>query len=112
MAMLAADHARRGHIAIVAAISPFRSGREDARAAVDMFLEVFVDAPLAVCEQRDPLGLYRRFRNHQVTGLAGVDAPYDVPTQPDVHCHTDLQTIEECTATIIAATIARLEQAT
>jgi bifunctional enzyme CysN/CysC len=69
-------------------ISPYRDGRAQARAiheASDLvFLEVFVDAPLDVCEARDPKGLYRKARAGELTGFTGVDDPYEAPEAPDL----------------------------
>ncbi len=77
-----------GLIAVVPVISPYRAGRDHARRShrdtgLD-FLEVFVDTPLAVCEDRDPKGLYARARAGELTGLTGVDDPYEAPTAPDL----------------------------
>jgi bifunctional enzyme CysN/CysC len=69
-------------------ISPYRSDRERARAvheAVGLpFVEVFVDTPLAVCEQRDPKGLYARARAGEIAGFTGIDDPYEPPEHPDL----------------------------
>src|SRR6202011_808128 len=77
-----------GLVVLVPVISPYRAGRDHARAiheASDLvFLEVFVDAPLAVCEARDPKGLYQRARAGELSGLTGVDAPYEPPAQPEL----------------------------
>ncbi len=75
-----------GLLVLVAAISPYRRDRELARARVapDRFLEIFVDTDLAVCEARDPKGLYRRARAGEITGMSGVDAPYEPPTAPEL----------------------------
>ncbi|HEY5196378.1 MAG TPA: adenylyl-sulfate kinase [Solirubrobacteraceae bacterium] len=77
-----------GLVAIVALISPTREGRAAARAvhvARDLgFLEVFVDTPLDVCEQRDPKGLYARARAGLIEAMTGIDDPYEPPTDPDV----------------------------
>lgn len=75
-----------GVTAIVAAISPFRDGREAARNLVEpgLFVEVHVDAPLEVVELRDAKGLYRRARRGEVIHLAGVDSPYEAPISPEV----------------------------
>jgi len=79
-----------GLIVLVSLISPFRSEREFARSLFEPgeFAEVYVDAPLAIAEQRDPKGLYRKARSGELTGFTGVDAPYEPPTQPDVHLPT------------------------
>src|SRR5207244_6063316 len=75
-------------IALVSLASPYAADRETAAAlhAADelQFIEVFVDAPLEVCERRDPKGLYARARAGQLSGLTGVGAPYEVPANPDL----------------------------
>lgn len=75
-----------GLIVLVAAISPYREDRARVRERLPpgRFLEVFVDAPLAVCESRDPKGLYRRARAGEITGFSGIDAPYEPPEAPDL----------------------------
>jgi bifunctional enzyme CysN/CysC len=77
-----------GVIALVPVISPYRADRARARAiheAVGLpFLEVFVDTPLAVCEARDPKGLYAKARAGEITGFTGVDDPYEAPERPDL----------------------------
>jgi bifunctional enzyme CysN/CysC len=77
-----------GVVALVPVISPYRSDRERARAiheAVGLpFVEVFVDTPLAVCEQRDPKGLYARARAGEIAGFTGIDDPYEPPERPDL----------------------------
>ena len=76
-----------GLIVLVAAISPYRDDRARVRERLPAgrFLEVFVDAPLAVCESRDPKGLYRRARAGEIAGFSGIDAPYEPPGAPDLH---------------------------
>jgi bifunctional enzyme CysN/CysC len=77
-----------GVVALVPVISPYRAGRDHARrlheAAGLTFLEVFVDAPLEVCEARDPKGLYVKARAGELTGFTGVDDPYEAPLQPEL----------------------------
>jgi bifunctional enzyme CysN/CysC len=77
-----------GVVALVPVISPYRKGRELARALHEAagltFLEVFVDTPLAVCEARDPKGLYAKARAGELTGFTGVDDPYEPPETPDL----------------------------
>lgn len=76
-----------GLIVVVSLISPFRRDRELARAlfAPDQFIEVFVDTPLAVCEQRDVKGLYAKARRGDLPQFTGIDSPYEPPTNPEVH---------------------------
>ncbi len=92
-----------GTVAIVASICPFRDLRDEFRRQLSPFLEVFVNAPLAVCEQRDVKGLYRRCRAGEVTGVTGIDDVYERPLAPDVECRTDLETIEESVNKILTA---------
>ena len=77
-----------GVVALVPVISPYRAGRDHARrlheAAGLIFVEVFVDAPLEVCEARDPKGLYVKARAGELTGFTGVDDPYEAPLQPEL----------------------------
>ena len=72
-----------GVVALVPLISPYRSGRDHARALHDAaglpFLEVFVDTPIEVCEQRDPKGLYKKARAGELKGFTGIDDPYEAP---------------------------------
>lgn len=75
-----------GLVVLVAAISPYRDDRARVRERLPegRFLEIFVDAPLAVCESRDPKGLYRRARAGEIAGFSGIDAPYEPPESPDL----------------------------
>jgi adenylyl-sulfate kinase len=77
-----------GLIAIVPLISPYREGRDGARALHEaaglVFVEVFVDTPLEVCERRDPKGLYAKARAGELTGFTGIDDPYEAPLAPEL----------------------------
>ena len=77
-----------GVVALVPLISPYRAGRDHARALHEaaglVFLEVFVDTPIEVCEQRDPKGLYAKARAGELTGFTGIDDPYEAPTAPEL----------------------------
>jgi adenylyl-sulfate kinase len=86
-----------GIIVLSAFISPFAADREQVRAIVgaENFVEVFVDAPLEICEQRDVKGLYKKARAGEVKNFTGIDSPYEPPVQPDVHIPTHLQNVEE-----------------
>ncbi len=87
---VAGEIARQGGSVICAAISPYRATRNEARKMVgeDHFIEVFVDTPIEVCEQRDVKGLYARARRGQITGFTGVDAPYEAPIKPEITLDT------------------------
>lgn len=86
-----------GLVVITAFISPFRSDREMVRAMFDTyeFIEIFVDAPLEVCETRDPKGLYKKARDGLIKEFTGIDSPYEKPVSPEIRLETDKQTIEQ-----------------
>jgi adenylylsulfate kinase len=86
---------------ITAAISPYRAIREEARAMIKDFVEVYADAPLDVCEQRDVKGLYAKARAGEIKGFTGVDDPYEPPPRPEVTCKTDQETVEESAQKVI-----------
>lgn len=101
-----------GIVAITAFISPYRMDRRRARETAlegnAEFIEVFVDAPLEVCEARDPKKLYRKARAGQIRDFTGIDAPYEAPEDPEIVVHTDQQTVEESIATILEQLLPRL----
>lgn len=103
---VAALLADAGVVAIVPIISPYAAGRERARALHERagltFVEVHVDAPLAVCEERDPKGLYAKARAGELRGFTGVDDPYEVPDRPDLVVHTDVSAVTEAVADVVA----------
>ncbi|MBL0513905.1 adenylyl-sulfate kinase [Aeromonas media] len=76
-----------GLIVLTAFISPFRAERELVRNLVGEgeFVEVFVDAPLAVCEERDPKGLYKKARAGEIRNFTGIDSAYEAPENPEIH---------------------------
>jgi adenylyl-sulfate kinase len=92
-----------GFICITAFISPYREDRDLARRLVppDRFAEVFVNAPLEICEQRDPKGLYAKARAKEIKEFTGISAPYETPLNPEIELHTDQLTAAECVAKIL-----------
>jgi bifunctional enzyme CysN/CysC len=92
-----------GLIVITAFISPFRSERRLARSMVDdrEFIEVFVDTPLAIVEQRDPKGLYKKARRGELKNFTGIDSPYEVPETPELHIRTQEHGPEEAAVLIV-----------
>jgi adenylylsulfate kinase len=92
---------RNGVFVITAAISPYRSVREEARVMSKDFVEVFADAPLEVCEERDVKGLYQRARAGEIKGFTGIDDPYEPPVGPEVVCSTDRETPEASAQKVI-----------
>jgi adenylylsulfate kinase len=93
-----------GVIGMTAFISPYRADRDNARDLLDegRFVEVFVDCPLEVCESRDTKGLYEKARAGEIKEFTGISAPYEAPAQPELTVNTDNQSLEECTAHVIA----------
>ncbi len=91
---------RHGVIVLVSAISPYREIREEVRGKIGNFVEVFVNAPLNVCEDRDVKGLYKRARAGEIKSFTGIDDPYEPPFNPEVECRTDLETLEESVAKV------------
>lgn len=79
-----------GLIVLVSLISPFRAERDHARALFEdgEFIEVFVDVPLTVAEQRDPKGLYHKARQGLIPDFTGIDSPYEAPELPEIHLRT------------------------
>jgi adenylylsulfate kinase len=101
---------RNGVIALAAAISPYRAVRDEVRASIGDFVEVYVNAPLEVCESRDPKGLYRKARAGQLPAFTGIDDPYEPPFDPEVECRTDRESLEECIAKVLSAIDRALER--
>lgn len=103
-------------IALTSFISPYRNDRQLARdlhaASPESkpgvqaepplpFVEVYIDIPLAVAEQRDPKGLYKKARAGTIPDFTGISAPYEAPERPDIHLRTDQLSVEECVAEIV-----------
>lgn len=99
--------AEGGTVALVGLVSPYARDRRQAaalHAAMGLpFLEVFVDAPLAVCERRDPKGLYARARAGEIAGMTGLDAPYEPPARPDLVLRSGRESVPEAAERVIAA---------
>ncbi len=92
---------RNDVVALVALISPYRSSRARARSEIGRFVEVYVDTPLEVCETRDVKGLYQKARAGAITGMTGVDDPYEPPEHPDIVAHTVNRTPDEVAESIL-----------
>lgn len=104
--------AEAGTIALVSLVSPYARDRDAAaalHASVELaFVEVFVDAPLEICETRDPKGLYARARAGDLDGLTGVDAPYQTPTCPDLSLRSGEESVDEAVQRVIDELTSRL----
>ncbi|RPJ82408.1 MAG: bifunctional sulfate adenylyltransferase/adenylylsulfate kinase, partial [Acidobacteria bacterium] len=100
---VAGEIVRHGGRVICAAVSPYRSTRNDVRNMIgrDNFIEVFVDTPLEVCEQRDAKGMYAKARRGEIKGFTGIDDPYEPPVSPELTIKTVEQSAEEAARAII-----------
>jgi adenylyl-sulfate kinase len=99
-----------GIVVLSAFISPFHADREQVKKIVgsENFIEVFVNAPIEVCEQRDVKGLYKKARSGEVKNFTGIDSPYEVPKNPDVVIHTHKNTIEESMRILLEVVIPKI----
>jgi len=97
--------ANAGHISLVTLIAPLAADRAKARAALSnhAFIEVFVDAPLDVCEQRDVKGLYAKARRGEIAEFTGISSPYEAPESPEVHIRTDKLTTDQAVDLVLDA---------
>lgn len=98
---------QHGVVAITAAVSPYRAVRDEVRAMIGRFIEVYADCPLEVCMARDVKGLYRKAVAGEIPQFTGVSDPYEPPAAAEVVVHTDRETPEESTQSIVS----RLEAA-
>jgi adenylylsulfate kinase len=91
-------------ITLTAFISPYREDRDKVRAIMPAgtFIECFVDAPIAVCEERDPKGLYKKARAGQIPEFTGISAPYEEPLNPEFTLKTGEMSVDECAQALVA----------
>ena len=96
---------RNGVIVISALIAPYRESRAAAKEMIgsDRFLETYIKAPLEVCEERDPKGLYAKARKGEINNMTGIQDPYEVPMEPDLVVDTSRATPEETVSQVILA---------
>jgi adenylylsulfate kinase len=92
---------RNGGFVITAAISPYKAIRDEARAMIKDFVEVYADAPLDVCEERDPKGMYKKARAGEIKGFTGIDDPYEAPETPEIVCKTADESVEESAQKVV-----------
>ncbi len=100
--LLAYDLTYQGKIVLVCVISPYRQQRDAMREYIENFVEVYVNAPLSVCEQRDIKGLYKQARAGKIQHFTGIDDLYEPPINPEVECRTDCESVVESAAKILA----------
>jgi adenylylsulfate kinase len=92
---------RNGVVVVVSVISPYRAVRDELRELhAGRFFEVHVATPIELCVERDVKGLYAKQRTGELTGLTGVDDPYEPPLQPELVLHTQEQTVEQSVETL------------
>ena len=91
-------------------ISPSQEMRDMAREIIgpDDFFEVFVDAPLEVCEKRDVKGIYKKARAGEIPNFTGISAPYEAPANPDIHVQTDGRSVEKCVRQVVDFVMPRI----
>ncbi|MBL6750013.1 MAG: adenylyl-sulfate kinase [Nevskia sp.] len=102
---VAGEVTRHGGVCVCAAIAPFRSARAEVRARISQsgaFYEVYVATPLAVCESRDPKGLYRKARRGEIKGFTGIDDPFEAPESPELVIDTSRTSVDEGVRKILA----------
>ena len=99
-----------GAVVLASFVSPYRRDRDRVRSLHPdgSFVEVFVDAPLSVCEQRDPKGLYARARSGAIADVTGVSAPYEAPTGPEMRIDTSAIDVETASAAVVVEVMKRV----
>lgn len=100
---LAQEVTKRGGIAVVSAVSPYREARDLCRRLLGRFVEVYVDCPLDVCMQRDVKGLYRRAISGEILHFTGITDPYEAPEHPELTIKTAEYSIDNCLSQILQA---------
>ena len=93
--------ARNGVVAVTAAISPYRTLRDEMRASIDNFVEIYIATPFEVCEERDVKGLYAKARAGDIPQFTGLDDPYEPPLHPEIHVETQDRTPQESAAAVV-----------
>jgi adenylylsulfate kinase len=93
-----------GLVVLSAFISPFQSDRQQVRELLphNQFIEVFVDTPLEICEQRDPKGLYKKARAGDIKNFTGLDSPYEAPENPEIHLQTAQKSVDELAVEVVS----------
>ena len=99
---------RNGVIVVVAAISPYRATREEVKAQIENFVEVYVECPVEVLAKRDVKGLYKKALAGEVGNFTGITDPYEAPENPDVTVHSDRETLSESVELVWAELVRRV----
>ncbi len=100
-----------GIIVLAAFVSPFIKDREMLRKLTnDNFVEIFIDTPLTICEQRDVKGLYKKARSGEISNFTGISSPFEAPLHPDIHVQTDKLSIEESVTKILTKILPKIKK--
>jgi len=112
VATLAKNYNENGKHTICCFVSPTNEIREIARSiiGIENFYEIYVDAPLSICEKRDIKGLYKKARLGLIPDFTGISSPYETPEKPGLHIHTDKFSIEESSKLLIEAVLKRISK--
>ena len=99
-----------GIIVLAAFVSPFLKDRQLLRDLMgDSFVEIFVDAPIEVCESRDVKGLYKKARAGEISNFTGISSPFERPEHPDVHIHTDKQDLSDSAKSVLDTVLPKIK---
>lgn len=93
---------RNGVIVLVSAISPYRAVRDQVRQRIGDFVEVYADAPVEVCEERDVKGLYKKARSGEIKNFTGISDPYEAPLNAEIVCETHKESLDESVEKVMA----------
>lgn len=101
-----------GFVVLSAFISPFRADRDQVRSIVgsENHIEVFVDCPIEVCEERDVKGLYKKARAGVIKNFTGIDSPYERPENPDISIHSDQLSVSDAINTLLEKVLGRISK--
>jgi adenylylsulfate kinase len=91
-----------GYTVVVALIMPYQSSRDNMRSNIENFLEVFVNCTIEECQRRDPKGLYAKSKSGEIKGMTGIDAPYEIPTNPNIVVNTNIESVDDCVEKILS----------
>jgi adenylylsulfate kinase len=99
---------RNNVVVLVSVISPYQEIRQEMRNYIGDFWEVYVCAPLAICQQRDVKGLYHKAENGEITNFTGITAAYEPPANPEIICYTDTETVDESVTKVLRSILSKL----
>ncbi len=99
-----------GLVVLAAFVSPFIKDRQLLRSLMgERFIEIFVDAPIEVCEQRDVKGLYKKARAGEISNFTGISSPFERPIHPDIHIHTDKEELKDSVKAVLDTVLPKIK---